>query len=157
MSALRYGVIALAIFAGGCASLAKRPPSPAQNITPQEMLAKPTPPNERYYIMVFGSQSFPRVPRYVHSWATVVKVTDQPDGCPPLIEQHTISWMPATLKIRPWNFRVEPGANLDLHVTIEEMLKNNERVAMWGRTKCGTAYDRSSCKKPSWIRAVAYQ
>jgi len=132
MRATRLGFILLAAAFTGCAATAKRPPSPAQNISPQELLAQPSPPNERYYLMVFGSQGCPRRPRYVHSWATVVKVTCPPEGGPPQIEQHTISWMPASLAIRPWNFRLEQGVNLDLHFTIEEMLRHNERVAMWG-------------------------
>ncbi len=159
MRALKWSAVLLAVSATGCAATAKRPPSPAQNISPQEMLAKPAPPNERYYIMIFGSQGFPRRPRYVHSWATVVKVTDQPDGCSPHIEEHTISWMPATLKIRPWNFRIEQGANLGLHVTIQEMLRNNERVAMWGPYETWHGlYDRFLVQKAFMESGeVAYQ
>lgn len=116
----------------GCAAVNDvRPPSPAQNINPQELLATPAPPNEHYYILIFGSQSTPKQPRYSHSWATVVKVTDAPDGAKNF-EQHTISWMPAKLVINPWRFRVEEGTNLDLKFTIEEMLRNKERVSLWG-------------------------
>jgi hypothetical protein len=123
--------MALTIVLAGCAGNDVRPPSPAQNLSPQELLAEPAPPNERYYVMIFGSQTTPKVPRYVHSWGTVVKVTEHP-GAAPTIEQHTIIWMPASLHIRPWHFRVEEGTNLDLHFTIEEMLRNKERVSMWG-------------------------
>jgi hypothetical protein len=122
----------LTLTLAGCAGNDVRPPSPAQNINPGELLATPAPPNERYYLMIFGSQTTPKVPRFVHTWATIVKVTDQCDGRAPLIEQHTISWMPATLKIKPWRFRVEEGVNLDLHFTIEEMLRHKEHVTMWG-------------------------
>jgi hypothetical protein len=96
------------------------------------MLAMPTPPNERYYVLIFGSQSTPKVPRFVHSWGTVVKVTDQPDGAAPKIESHTISWYPSTMKVRPWRFWVEDGTNLDLHSTIDVVLRHHERVSMWG-------------------------
>jgi hypothetical protein len=72
------------------------------------------------------------MPRFCHTWATVVKVTEQPGGAPPAIEEHTISWMPDKLRINPWRFRVEKGANLELHFTIEEMLRHHERVVMWG-------------------------
>ena len=132
MSRFQYAPIALALWLTGCAANAVRPPSPAQNMNVQELLATPAPPNERYHVMIFGSQSTPKVPRFVHSWATMVKVTDQPGGAAPLIEQHTISWMPATFRIKPWWFHVEEGTNLDLHSTIEEMRRHKERVSMWG-------------------------
>lgn len=132
VSRLQYGIIVVTISFAGCASTAVRPPSPAQNLSPQELLATPAPPNERYFLMVFGSETMPRMPRFCHSWATVVKVTDCANGAPPIIEEHTISWMPATLKIKPWRFKVEEGADLDLHFTIQEMLRNKERVVMWG-------------------------
>jgi hypothetical protein len=45
--------------------------------------------------------------------------------------------MPATLDIRPWSFHVEPGANLPLHFTIEEMLQNEEHVSVWGPYQVG--------------------
>jgi hypothetical protein len=123
--------LVLAFCVTGCAFNDVRPPSPAQNIDVRDQLATPAPPNERYYFMIFGSQTTPKVPRFVHSWATIVKVTEQPDGCM-TIEEHTISWMPASLKIRPWRFRVEEGSNLELKFTIEEMLRHKERVSMWG-------------------------
>jgi hypothetical protein len=132
MSTLKYTSLVLALWLTGCAANDIRPPSPARDINTKDLLALPTPPNERYYVLIFGSQSTPKVPRFSHSWATVVKVTDQPGGAAPAIEQHTISWYPATMKIKPWRFRVEDGTNLDLRTTIEEVLRHKERVSMWG-------------------------
>jgi hypothetical protein len=45
--------------------------------------------------------------------------------------------MPATLDIRPWSFHVEPGTNLTLPFTIEEMLRHKERVSVWGPYEVG--------------------
>jgi hypothetical protein len=118
--------------AAGCAVTAVRPPSPAAALTVESLLATPAPPHERYFVLIFGSQSCPPRPCYSHTWATAVKLTEGQRGSPPTVEQYTISWMPATLQIRPWCFRTEKGTNLDLHVTIEEMLRNGERVSMWG-------------------------
>lgn len=132
MKKLKHSAWVLALWLAGCATNDVRPPSPAQNISPQELLATPAPPNERYFLLIFGSQTTPQVPRFTHSWATVVKVTCPPGGGPPTVEQHTISWMPATLRIKPWHFCVEPGTNLDLHFTIEEMLRHKEHVSLWG-------------------------
>jgi hypothetical protein len=114
----------------GCAAIANRPQSPATTLSARKLLLTPAPPNERHYILIFGSQSTPPRPRQAHSWATVVKVTCAGTG--PQIEEQTISWYPRTLDIDPLKLRVEPGANLDLHFTIEEVLRQNERVSLWG-------------------------
>ena len=116
----------------GCAATAVRPPSPATALRPEEFLATPPPPNERYYLLLFGSQTTPKLARYTHSWGTVVKATCVPGQARPALEIHTISWMPATLEIRPLRFQVEPGVNLTLERTLEYVLDNNERVSMWG-------------------------
>jgi hypothetical protein len=96
------------------------------------MLAAPVPEYEHYYILLFGSQTTPRIPRFTHTWATVVK-TSEPPGCAPQVKEvHTISWLPATLKVRPFKFWVEKGVNLDLDTTLDTVLKNHEHVSLWG-------------------------
>jgi hypothetical protein len=120
----------------GCATFARKPPTPADDITPRQAAAIVAPPGERYFIIVFGSQSTPIRPKYTHSWATVVKVTGC-DGPAPTLEEETISWLPASLDIRAWSFHIEPGVNIDLHFTIEEMLRNEERVSVWGPYEVG--------------------
>lgn len=114
----------------GCASTSVRPPSPARDMPLEETLV-PAPPNERYYIMVFGSQQAVRVPRFTHTWVTLVKVTRNRD-CVDSIEAQTISWMPASLVIRPYSLTTEPGINLGLHETIAEVQKHHECVSLWG-------------------------
>ena len=108
-----------------------RPPSPAISLSAEDLLAMKPPENERYYMMLFASQSTPKKPRYTHVWATVVKVAEQPDK-KFVVEPHTISWMPASLFIKPLRLRVEQGVNLELHFTIQEMYRNGERISMWG-------------------------
>jgi len=126
------GLLALTMIAAGCAALAVKPPTPADDVRAEELEREPAPPNERYYVLIFGSQSEPKRAKYTHTWATAVKVVDQGAGAAPIVEAHTISWMPATLDIHPLRFRVEPGTNLDLCTTISEMLKNDERISLWG-------------------------
>jgi hypothetical protein len=122
----------LLLCASGCAGQAVRPPTPARDLNVEAMLAAPTPEYEHYYILVFGSQTTPRIPRYTHTWATVVKTTELP-GCPPQVtEVHTISWLPATLNVRPLRFWVEKGANLDVDTTLKVVLNNGEHVSLWG-------------------------
>jgi len=128
--------------ASGCASLATKPPTPADNISPQEAAAIPTVPGERYFVLVFGSQETPKRPKFTHTWATVVKVTQCSDTYAPAVTEETISWLPASLDIRPLSFQVEPGTNVGLHSTIEEMLRHKERVSVWGpyEIRPGLAY-----------------
>jgi hypothetical protein len=123
--------------AAGCASFAKKPPTPADDIPPRAAAGMTAPPGERYYILVFGSQSTPRRPKYTHSWATAVRVTGADGPGEPAIEEHTISWMPATLDIRPLARVPETGVNLGLRLTVEEMLKHDERVSVWGPYEIG--------------------
>src|SRR5947209_7255130 len=86
--------IVLAAAPCGCAANAIRPPTPAANVTVEDLERDAAPPNDRYYLLIFGSQSQPLRPKYTHSWATAVRVTDQGPGQAPLVEASTISWMP---------------------------------------------------------------
>ena len=124
--------MALGWAASGCASLAVKPPTPADDIPPRQDAAVAAVPGERSFVLVFGSQTTPKRAKYTHSWATVVKVSryDSPEAFS--IQHHTISWMPASLDIRPLSFRVEPGINLSLRDTIDEMLRSGQRISVWG-------------------------
>ena len=124
--------IILAMIPCGCAASAVRPPTPAANVRVEQLELEPAPANERYYLLVFGSQSQPLRPKYTHSWVTAVRVVDEGPDRPPQVEASTISWMPATLDIHPLRFRVEQGVDLDLCTTIREMRKNGERISLWG-------------------------
>jgi hypothetical protein len=131
-SGLAWMAVVLAASQLGCAGSAVRPPTPAADVKIEDLEREPAPPNERYYLLVFGSQSRPLRPKYTHSWVTAVRVVDGGPNQPPLVEASTISWMPATLDIHPLRFRVEPGVDLDLCTTIREMRKNDERISLWG-------------------------
>jgi hypothetical protein len=119
---------------GGCAQLAVRPPTPAKDLDPYDMWEPPS--GERFYITLFASQTSPRIPRLTHSWGTVLRVVDQGEGKPPLVESHTISWLPATLEIHPWSFHTEKAVNLDLHATLRSVLAKGEHVSQWGPYEC---------------------
>src|SRR6478735_1177117 len=139
-----YRLVALVLTcgaaAGGCATFAKKPPTPAADITVRQAASIVAPPGERYFVLVFGSQTTPKQAKYTHTWATVVKVSGCDGPGAPAVEEHTISWMPASLDIHPTSFCVEPGANLKLHFTIEEMLKHDERVSVWGPYEVGPGF-----------------
>jgi hypothetical protein len=80
---------------------------------------------------LFGAQSVPYQVRYTHTWATVVRTAVTPAGEYP-VEIHTVSWMPATLQIRPLALRPEPGVNLNLAETFAWVATFDGRVSCWG-------------------------
>src|SRR4051794_16716651 len=130
-SGLRPILLAALAFAPGCAYFAKTPDTPARHARFQD-LNQVDPPGERYYLLVFGVQTTPKLPRYTHTWVTFVRVPAPCPGRPPAVEPHSISWMPATLAIRPWQFTIEPGVNLDLDASVRMALGKGERVSLWG-------------------------
>src|SRR4051812_35764340 len=77
---------------GGCALTAVRPPTPAARLDSATL--DHAAPGERFYVLIFASQTLPRRPAFSHTWATVVRAVDRPGLCP-AIEAHTISWLPA--------------------------------------------------------------
>jgi hypothetical protein len=141
----------------GCAARAVRPPTPAAkfDITGLEWPA----PGERYYVTVFGSQSTPKVPRHTHTWATVVRVSEREPGQPSILEAHTISWMPATLKIHTFHFQPEPGVNLELHRTVAFVLDDHQQVAQWGPYECRPRFYHRFLVQKQFMESgrVAYQ
>ena len=56
---------------------------------------------EFYYVMVFGSQSKPKLLQYTHTWATFIRaVGEGPDANNYALYQHSISWLPQSLDVR---------------------------------------------------------
>lgn len=86
---------------------------------------------ERYYMTLFGTQSVPYQVRYTHTWATFVRTAVTPAGEVP-VAVDTVSWMPATLSIRPLALRREPGTNLTLDETFRWVASFGGKVSVWG-------------------------
>jgi hypothetical protein len=84
-----------------------------------------------FYVLVFGSQQEWPNPRYSHSFATFVKATGTGEFPDTIEEIHTISWLPATMVVRP-ALLPERGENFGLHQTIRWCLDNCMRVSLWG-------------------------
>jgi hypothetical protein len=97
--------------------------------------APPAPPvapdPSRYYMILFGGQSVPYVPRTAHTWATYAKVTPAATGSL-VVESVTISWLPAFGPVVPTKIRSEPGKNYSLEETFAISAEQNARVSMWG-------------------------
>jgi hypothetical protein len=89
--------------------------------------------DEFYYVMIFGSQSKPKLLQYTHSWATFIRAEGEgPDANNYSVTQHTISWLPQSLDVRTWSLLPEPGVNLDLYSTLDAVYREREHVTMWG-------------------------
>lgn len=86
---------------------------------------------EKYYVVIFGSQSAVPVPNQTHTWATYVRVIEVPNA-PPAVSVDTISWMPASLKIRPVAFKPEQGVNLNVDQSIRYALSEKQHISAWG-------------------------
>lgn len=126
--------------AAGCSLLAKKTPTPAAGIDPQQLAGVPPTPGVRYYLVLFGSQDWTRRPAYTHTWATLVRATDDP-ACPaPRLDVHTISWLPTKIDIDALSRRVEPGANVELHDTIRNAIRTRQHTAMWGPYEVSHAF-----------------
>jgi hypothetical protein len=87
---------------------------------------------EHHYLLIFAAQSTPKIPRLTHTFATIIRVTDGPPGCAAAIEAYTISWLPQTLKVRPYRLHDEPGRNLTLEETLCWAYSNHMHVSEWG-------------------------
>jgi hypothetical protein len=153
------GLALAALLPVGCAAVSAQPDTPAAKVTFRELNERPTPRGERFYGMVFGAESHPKLARFTHSWVTVVRVPAAAAGTDPVPEVHTISWMPATLSIHPLNPCVEPGVNLDLHTSIVDCLRKCERVSMWGPYEIPPGLYRKVLLQKEFIDsgAVGYQ
>jgi hypothetical protein len=100
---------------------------------------------EFYYVMIFGSQSSPKLLRITHTWATFVRaVGEGPDPSSFALQVHTISWLPQALELHVWRPWPEPGVNLDLYQTLNVVDSQRESVTMWGPFVIDKeTYDRS--------------
>jgi hypothetical protein len=115
------------------------------------LLAQPLPTPERYYMLIFAAQTTPRLPRYAHTFATLVKVCPGPTGGPPALQTYTISWLPATLHIRTLALHPEPGVNLNMHDTIQWSLSNNMKVYLWGPYEVHPLFAARFLQQYQWL------
>lgn len=89
--------------------------------------------DDRYYAIVFGSQSHPKLLRLTHSWITFVRVSgESADPNALWVGHHSISWLPATLDIKVWSPTPEPGVNLDVYQTLQFVKGQGQSVTAWG-------------------------
>jgi hypothetical protein len=103
------------------------------------------PAAERYFVLIFGSQSHPKHLRDTHTWATFVRaVGEGPDPNGWALYVHTISWLPATLDVHVWRPYPEAGVNLDVYQTLAFVLGRGQRASLWGPFEVGPpVYEKS--------------
>jgi hypothetical protein len=105
---------------------------------------------EFYDVMIFGSQSRPKLLQYTHTWATFIRaVGEGPDASNYALYQHTISWLPQSLDVRTWTILPEPGVNLDLYQTLNAVYHDREHVTMWGGGRSGSCRWSTSARSGS--------
>ncbi len=67
---------------------------------------------DRYYVTLYGGHASVFRPHTGHTWAVYSRTSPAADGQHAVAETFAISWMPATLNIRPFAPRPETGVNL---------------------------------------------
>jgi hypothetical protein len=129
---------ALALLNLGCALDAIRPPTPATDLQLDPNEAPP--PGERFYVLIWASQTVPKAPNTCHSSATVVRASEDGSGKIAILEVHTISWLPATLDIRTFPRHPEPGVNLTLKESLDYARDRQQRISLWGPYECRVSF-----------------
>lgn len=101
--------------------------------------------HESYYMLLFAYQHPTGKPHLCHTFATFVKVQwkdgKEENG---VLHYHTISWLPANLKVRLRCLLPEKGKNLSLKETMNLASKLNATISFWGPLQIRKSlYDRS--------------
>lgn len=87
----------------------------------------------RCYMIIFGAQTHPKIPRFTHTFCTIVRVADPLPGCTDSrMEVYTISWLPRTMIIHPYRLHAEPGHNFTLEQTLRWCAQHRMDVSEWG-------------------------
>lgn len=97
---------------------------------------------DRYYLLMFGSQRTPNHPSHNHTFATFVRA-DSPscgmseaipagDAAKVILQVHTISWLPEDGRVRGLALLPQAGRNFDLDATLRSRLDDGQRVSLWG-------------------------
>ena len=96
------------------------------------LCALPAIAEPRDYFMLFTTDSTPYKPTNAHTFAVLVRIDSAPGKPPRVLEVRSLSWLPATMKVRAFAIRPEMGRNLPLDETIQFYLASCSRICMWG-------------------------
>ena len=135
------GLVAVVALACGCAAVARKPPTPAADITSDDLARLPRPAGDRFFLILFGSHDALHRPQFTHTWATLVRVSAAdcgpcgaavPGRVDPNLDVQTISWLPVNGAIDARSTEVEPGRNFDLHESMRNAVGTDQTIACWG-------------------------
>lgn len=103
-------------------------------------------------MFVFASQSTPKMPKYSHTFAVMLRVQGTA-----VADVSTISWMPADLQIKPLRLSVEPGINEPYQATFQRLLgEGRQRISLWGPFEAAPVlYERFVAQK-SFLESGAF-
>src|SRR5262245_12383230 len=85
---------------------------------------------ERYYLCLFGVESVPYRLNHTHTFAAFLRTRS--DGGVTTVGIDTVSWLPASLQVRPLAMRPETGRNLTLSETFAWSGSFPSHVSLWG-------------------------
>jgi hypothetical protein len=84
------------------------------------------------YLIVFGADTVPYCVTKTHTFAAVVRVEERAECSPRVVEITSLSWLPATLKVRGFALRPETGRNVPLQETLRLTVARGARINVWG-------------------------
>jgi hypothetical protein len=134
---------------------------------------QPARADEAYYLIVFASQHPDNQPKYSHTFAAFLRVTDGAkternvakdaaalDAAPlnatqRALETAVISWLPATGSIELARVRPEPGKNFGLVETLDWAAKYEARVSAWGPFRIEKALYESARRQVEHLESGA--
>ena len=95
--------------------------------------AGPAVAEDRYFLLMFGSQRSIFEGSHNHTFATFVRTrTDPTRPDKTTLEAHTLSWLPENARVRGFALFPERGRNFDLHETLRLVLDDGQHVSLWG-------------------------
>jgi hypothetical protein len=84
------------------------------------------------YLIAFSADGPIYRPTKGHTFAALVTVESAADGTLRLCELHSISWLPASGKVRALAMKPEQGRNVPLEETLRTYSDCGSRISMWG-------------------------
>lgn len=84
------------------------------------------------FVCVFSADGIPYRPDKGHTFAAVVRVETHEGKPARAVEVASISWLPATMKVRALALKPEQGRNVPLDETLRVYADKGHKLCMWG-------------------------
>lgn len=94
--------------------------------------AMPAAADTEDYLIVFAADGKPYKPTRAHTFAAVVRIATVPGCAPRIVDSASLSWLPASMKVRAWKMWPETGRNVPLDETLRTYEANGSHICMWG-------------------------